>query len=49
MIFLSVAMPYFLADEGHPFHFINGVLYPVLGAFDDPTPSNPVWSIHIGI
>jgi hypothetical protein len=49
MVFISYAMPYYLADEGQPFHFINGALYPIRGAFDSPTPSNPVWTIHIGI
>lgn len=49
MIYLAAYLPYYLADEGHPFHFINGALVPILGNFSGVTPTAAVWYISIGL
>lgn len=49
MIFLARFIPYELADESQPFHFIEGQLVPIKGNFTEATPEEPVWFIYIGV
>jgi hypothetical protein len=49
MVFLADYMPYFLADESQPFHFVNGALVPIKGNFTDATPTEAVWYFYLGV
>lgn len=49
MIFLSEFMPYELADEDQPFHFVNGQLVPIKGNFTEATPEAATWFFYLGV
>lgn len=49
MIFLAEYMPYELADENQPFHFIDGRLVPIIGDFQGGSVQETNWIIYLGV
>jgi hypothetical protein len=48
MVFLYYALPYYLAPQDTPFHFIDGMLYPNNGGFRGSVQVGTPWYFQIG-